>query len=111
MILQHLPSTTAAFYSSILGTIALGIATVSTRQLVWNRAAAWALLVGLASFVAVVAFYRALERGPASVVIPLTGLYVIVPAILGFLILHEPLQFKRILGLGFAVLSIVFFSL
>lgn len=68
------------------------------------------LIAGVAAGIATAAFYMALSRGPASVVLPLTGMYVLIPAILGVIFLKEPLSLYRILGLAFAGLAVFFLS-
>jgi len=68
------------------------------------------LAAGLAAGGATVAFYSALGRGPASVVIPLTGMYILVPAVLGIALLREPLTLTRLLGLACAALAVLFLS-
>lgn len=71
----------------------------------------WLVLgAGLAAGVATVAFYAALSRGPASVVVPLTGMYVVIPALLGMVLLKEPLTLFRALGLLCAGLAVFFLS-
>ncbi len=55
-------------------------------------------------------FYRALETGPASVVVPLTALYVLIPALVGLAFLGESPTAPRVLGIVFAVLAVVFLS-
>lgn len=59
------------------------------------------LLAGLASLF----FYRAIARGEASVVIPLTSLYVALATVLGFVVLSEPVTVKKVLGLILAVVA------
>lgn len=59
----------------------------------------------------VVMFYLALERGKASVVVPLVGVYPIVTSILAVLFLGERLSGTQIAGIGLAVLAVVLISL
>ncbi|MBN2537451.1 DMT family transporter [candidate division WOR-3 bacterium] len=71
----------------------------------------WLIIgAGLAAGIATVAFYAALSRGPTSVVVPLTGMYIIIPALLGMVLLHEPLTVYRVLGLACAGLAVFFLS-
>lgn len=97
-----------ATLASLLPIVAFALATA-------GRSAAlkpsWLILgAGLAAGVATVAFYAALGRGPASVVVPLTGMYVVIPALLGVVFLREPLTLYRVLGLLCAGLAVFFLS-
>ncbi len=65
---------------------------------------------GMAGAIGFVYFFLALSRGPASSVIPITSLYVAVASMLAFLLLSEPLTFKKILGLLFAVAAVFLLS-
>ena len=58
---------------------------------------------GIAGAIGFLYFFNALSKGPATIVIPLTSLYVAVAAALAFLILHEPLTVKKVLGILSAV--------
>ncbi|HDQ98754.1 MAG TPA: EamA family transporter [candidate division WOR-3 bacterium] len=67
-------------------------------------------LAGLLAGFATLAFYLALARGPASVVVPLTGMYILVPALLGIVLLHEPATLTRLLGMASAALAVFLLS-
>ena len=68
------------------------------------RAMGWSsilLLAGgglLASFIGQLAFYHALKSGAISQVTPVAGAYPLVAALLGWLVLREPLTLSRVLG-------------
>jgi drug/metabolite transporter (DMT)-like permease len=59
------------------------------------------LLVGAFTFLA-----KALERGEASVVVPIAQMGFVVTAILGFIFLREPLAPRKIAGLVVALLAL-----
>jgi len=64
----------------------------------------WASLgAGIAGAVGFLYFFNALSKGPASIVIPLTSLYVAIASVLAFTILSEPVTVKKILGIVFAI--------
>jgi len=69
------------------------------------------VVAGVLAGIATVAYYLALRRGPASVVVPLSGMYILVPAVLGLILLKEPLTVTHVLGLGCAGLAVLFLSL
>jgi uncharacterized membrane protein len=64
----------------------------------------------VAAGVASVLFYVAIRKGPASVVMPLTGMYILIPALLGFIFLKEPPTVTHILGLACAGLAVFFLT-
>ena len=61
---------------------------------------------GIALTVAVVSLFRALSLGPASIVVPIYGMFIVGGAVLGMLVLHEPVTARKLVGIGFAVLSV-----
>jgi transporter family protein len=68
---------------------------------------AWfAYATGIALTVAVMSLFRALSLGPASIVVPIYGMFIVGGAILGVLFLHEPLTTRKLVGIGLAAISI-----
>lgn len=76
-----------------------------------NRYVFFSIPVGLISLVAILAFYKALKIGPASVVVPLANMYVVFPILYGFIVLGEAITATRIMGIICAVLATIFLSL
>jgi transporter family protein len=66
--------------------------------------------MALAGTLGGVFFYKAMETGPASVVVPGTALYIVIAAVLAFLLLHEAMTWNRVLGILFGVAAIYFLS-
>ena len=69
-----------------------GIAEISRRS--------WLFLIlsGLATGASWLCYYRALQIGDASKVVPIDKLSVVITLVLAAVILHEPFTFKSILG-------------
>ena len=63
------------------------------------------LLSALTGAVGTIAFYGALERGPASIVTPLIALYPVVTIVLSFLFLQERLSITQASGVALAVVA------
>jgi len=80
------------------------------NHLQFNQHSFYAIPIGFVSLIAILAFYRALKTGPASVVIPLTNLYVLFPVLYGFSMLKEPITINRILGILFALAASILLS-
>ncbi len=111
LLTKNMNMTLLVFFATLAPIIFITIYTFLTTQVRFDRFAIYALLIGLISSVATIAFYLALSKGPASVVIPFTGLYFVVPAILGFVFLKEPLNLTHIIGLILAIFAIILFSI
>ena len=69
-----------------------------TDHLALNQPTLFLILAGLALSVGIIRLYMALSRGPISTVSPLFGMNIAVVAILGFIILKEPVSLERITG-------------
>ena len=82
----------------------------SKVPIVWNKYVVYGCLVGLWWSGIMVLYYTAIARGPLSVVIPIFNMNLIIPAVLGFLFLNEPMTVSKILGLIFASLAVVFLT-
>lgn len=71
-----------------------------------SPSAGFAYATGIALALAVVSLFRALSLGPASVVVPLYGMFIVGGSILGILVLGEPVTVRKILGIALAIGSI-----
>jgi bacterial/archaeal transporter family protein len=65
-----------------------------------------ALSSGIAMAVALLFFFKALARGPAVVVVPLTALYPAVTVALSRIFLQEPLSLRHLAGLALALAAV-----
>jgi transporter family protein len=71
---------------------------------------AWSLAAGATLSVAVTSLFRALELGPASVVVPIYGMFIVGGFILGVVLLGEALTLSKAVGVLIAVASIYLIS-
>ena len=99
-----------AFWSTLASMLPVTLFALFGRASRWVRPAPLALASGVAAGVASVLFYVAIKKGPASVVMPLTGMYILIPALLGFIFLREPPTVTHILGLVCAGLAVFFLT-
>ena len=75
------------------------------------RMAGLASLTGLLAVISVSTILHALRiGGQGSIIFPITGLGVMLSAMLSFLVFREPITATKLLGLGFGVTSIIFLS-
>ncbi len=99
------------FLSSLTSfTVALTVFLITHGSLIRGRAAIMACLAGFFGGLGYVFFIKALERGKASVVIPLTALYPAVTAVLALLILKEKLTPTQALGIALAIIATLLLS-
>lgn len=70
----------------------------------------YAILIAIPMAIAVLSLYLAIARGPISVVMPIYGLNAMVTAVLGIVVLHEPVTIPKVVGLVLAVVAIVLLS-
>ena len=66
----------------------------------------FAIGAGVALVIAVVFYFLALSEGPTSVVVPIYGMFIVGGALLGLVLLHEPLTLRKALGIFLAAISI-----
>ena len=73
----------------------------------WQLAGvAAALGAGVCMAFGLLCFFRALAQGPASQVVPVTALYPLVTVTLGWLLLRESFNLRRLAGVGLALIEV-----
>jgi transporter family protein len=71
----------------------------------------WAIAGGIALTIAVNALFHALSLGPANVVVPIYGMFIVGGSLLGVLFLGEPMTWNKIAGLVAAVIGVILIAL
>jgi bacterial/archaeal transporter family protein len=71
----------------------------------------WAIAAGLVLTVAVGSLFHALSLGPANVVVPIYGMFIVGGPLLAVLFLGEPMTWNKMAGLLAAVIGVVLISL
>ncbi len=66
-----------------------------------------AAAAGVFAGIGAVAFYMGLETGRTSIITTVSALYFVVAAVIGILLLGEPVDLTDIGGIGFAVVAVV----
>lgn len=102
------PASFIAGQASVFLPLATGFAWVSDRGIrlprsLWPPAAAAALFF----LVALVLLFESLERGEASLLVPITQMGFVVTSIFGVVLLREPLRARKAAGLACAVAALV----
>jgi uncharacterized membrane protein len=73
----------------------------------WDRPTLYVALGGLLLSVSIISLYTAMSRGPVSTVLPIFAMNFAVAAVLGFIVLHEPLSATRIAGVALGTVAVV----
>ena len=111
---EQIPPNTMQFLFTI-GTVPVGIALLLARRGKLEKnplGISYGVLNGILSGVGGLTLFAAYHtNGNTAVITVATSLYPIVTVLLAVLILHERLGLRQILGLLFAAISIVIFSL
>ncbi len=71
----------------------------------------WAIAGGIALTIAVSSLFHALSLGPANVVVPIYGMFIVGGSLLGVLFLGESFTWNKIVGLAAAVAGVILISL
>lgn len=111
MLTRYFSASSTTFWVSFWSMFFIIIYVTVTRTLTFSRYTFYAIPVGIVSFIAILAFYKALQLGPSSVVVPFTNMYVIFPVLFGFIVLKETITLTRVLGIICALLATVLLSL
>jgi uncharacterized membrane protein len=101
------------FYSSI-GVLVSGIIALILLDFKLDLCAkgtAYGILNGLASGIACIFFIFALRNGPTMPVVLVTSMYPMITLIFCMIFLKQSLTFKQGLGMVFALLALILFSL
>jgi transporter family protein len=96
---------------NLIGYLIVNIYFIPKAKIAWTLNHGLAILVGILFVLSNLAYYKLCESGAqASVLAPLSGLYVIVPVILGILFLNEEPTVQKMAGVVLAVGAIYLLS-
>jgi transporter family protein len=98
---------TATFIAVTSSWLVVAAASISKLQWQSKVGIVAALSCGLISGLAAIAFYGALKEGPASVIVPLSSIYIVLTSFLAYFFLGEPMGIKQIAGIGLGILAII----
>ena len=71
----------------------------------------WAIAGGIALTIAANALFHALSLGPANIVVPIYGMFIVGGSVLGVLVLGEAMPWHRVVGLIAAVIGVILISI
>ncbi|KDE57255.1 multidrug transporter [Halostagnicola sp. A56] len=113
--MESIPSTMAVFLSNFVMLVFVGgvlvYREIPVRPYLNHPKTPYIAGWGITLAVGLLAYYRALELGPVSVVVPIYGLFIALSSVIGIVFLEESLTARKVAGIGFALLAIVLMSL
>lgn len=111
---QRVPSNVATFgVASMLAMTALILSLISNEPILsqlTGSSGIYVLATGVCLTISILAFFRALSLGPVSIVAPIFGLFLVTSSLIGVFLLGEDFTVFKLIGIGLAMLSIVFLS-
>ena len=108
--MEDIPSEVAVVITnSILVVMALGVALTqdhSITEYLGHERFPYLILGGVLLGIGIMAYYKALELGPVSVVVPVYGMFIALSSIMGFLVFEEVLTARKAIGILFGLVAI-----
>jgi transporter family protein len=71
----------------------------------------WAIAGGISLTIAVSSLFHALSLGPANIVVPIYGMFIVGGSLLGVFVLGEAMPWHRVVGLVAAAVGVTLISL
>lgn len=113
--MRDIPSTPAVFMSNFVLLLVAGIVLVwrgtPVRPYLRHPKTLHIVAIGVLLTIGLLTYYRALELGPVSIVVPIYGLFIAISSFIGIAVFDEALTLRKLAGIGFAVLAIVLMSI
>lgn len=94
------------FLSVWTTTLATGGANMAAWRGLKGANTGWTVAAGMSLAIAVSSLFRALSIGPASIVVPIYGMFIVGGALLGVIFLDEPLPLLKCVGLALAAIGV-----
>ncbi len=113
--MAELPSTTAVFLSNFVMLVAIGglivIRRLPLRPYLRHQYTPHIVLMGLLLTIGLLSYYRAIELGPVSVVVPIFGLFIVISSFVGILAFEERVTPRKVAAIGLSVVAIVLIAI
>lgn len=111
---REIPSVSAAFISNLVLVVAiLVVILVSGHEVVPHMrsgASLYLYAAGLFLGVGILAYYRALELGPVSVVVPIFAMFIVGGSVIGYTLLDETITLTNGVGVLLGVAAVYLIS-
>jgi transporter family protein len=90
----------------VTAVILLALSDASVSAHLTDDSAPYMYAAGVLLAIAIVAYYRALELGPVSVVAPIFGTFLVLSSVVGIAFLDEPFTLRKGLGIVLAGVAV-----
>lgn len=113
--MTDLPSTLAVFLSNAVMFAVVGLVIVyrglPVRPYLRHPRTPHIVAMGILLTVGLLTYYRALELGPVSVVVPIYGLFIVVSSLVGIAVFDETVTCRKIAAIVLSVVAIALMSI
>ncbi|RKD95713.1 EamA family transporter [Halopiger aswanensis] len=113
--MTDLPSTVAVFLSNSVMLVVVGLVIVyrglSIRTYLRHPRTPHIVAMGVLLSVGLLTYYRALELGPVSVVVPIYGLFIVVSSLVGIVAFDETVTPRKVAAIVLSVVAIALMSI
>ena len=113
--MTDLPSTLAVFLSNAVMFVTVGLVLVyrgvPVRSYLRHPRTPQIAAMGVLLTVGLLSYYRALELGPVSVVVPIYGLFIVVSSLVGIVVFDEPVTPRNVAAIALSVVAIALMSI
>lgn len=107
---REIPGNVVTLVATVmLATGALVVALVQEDEILTyltEPATVYVYFAGLSLTVGVIAYYRALARGPVSIVTPVFGMFIVTSSLVSIVVLNDAFSLRKGVGIVFAALAI-----
>ncbi|PSP31165.1 multidrug transporter [Halobacteriales archaeon QH_10_67_22] len=108
--LADIPSTVALVVSNVIlvgvGTVIVAATEPEPLSYLGHPKMAYVAAAGVCLTVGISAYYRALELGPVSIVVPIFAMFIVTSSVVGILFLEEALTLRRGLGIVLGMVAV-----
>ncbi|MGQ4557634.1 EamA family transporter [Halobellus sp. GM3] len=113
--MEVVPSTPAVFFSNLVLLLVVGVVLRYRGEPIVSylrhRYMPYVVAQGVLLTVGLLTYYRALELGPVSIVVPIYGLFIVVSSVIGVIAFDEVITPRKVAGIFFSVLAIALVSM
>ncbi|MGQ3411818.1 EamA family transporter [Natrinema sp. LN54] len=113
--MTDLPSTLAVFLSNAVMFVTIGLVIayrgLSVRPYLSHPRTPYIGAMGVLLTIGLLTYYRALELGPVSIVVPIYGLFIVISSLAGIVAFDETVTPRKIAAILLSVLAIVLMSI
>ena len=111
---QEVPSNTAALLSNVVLVVLIALVLLvnseSPSSYLTSTNAMALYLAGVFLGIGILSYYRALELGPVSVVVPIFAMFLVGGSVIGFAVFNETITPRKVIGIAFGITAIYLIS-